>query len=164
MAPTTAPTQVFATLITFSGVYTAAYKPMLAAPKAAAVPFACIMPQATLQEGSSWKAGSAAVKIDRRVAAMLYQGAQTSNLPLTVLERRDTLRQRREMVYLRGKYVDPSTACEACKEQSVASGQAPGGQGSPFSALHPGVVCNLIHLIQRICRCGACKGAQGRPP
>jgi hypothetical protein len=41
MAPTTAPTHVFATLTTFSGVYTAAYSPMFAAPSAAVVPFAC---------------------------------------------------------------------------------------------------------------------------
>ena len=75
MAPTTAPTQVFATLTTFSGVYTAAYKPMLAAPKAAAMPFACIMPQETLQEGSSRQAGSARVKIDRKGTATLYHGS-----------------------------------------------------------------------------------------
>ena len=66
------------------------------------------------------------------------------------------------MVHLCGKDVDPSTACKACKEQSVASGQAPCGQGSPFSALHPGVICNLVHLIQRVCRCRACKGLQAK--
>lgn len=41
MAPTTAPTQVFAMLITLRGVYTPAYSPMLAAPSAAVVLFAC---------------------------------------------------------------------------------------------------------------------------
>ena len=41
MAPTTAPTQVFTTLICFSGVYTATYSAMLAAPSAAVVGLAC---------------------------------------------------------------------------------------------------------------------------
>lgn len=43
MAPTTAPTHVFAMLTTFSGVYTPAYNPMLTAPKAAVVQFVCRM-------------------------------------------------------------------------------------------------------------------------
>ena len=43
IAPTTAPTHVFAMLTTFSGVYTPAYSPMLTAPKAAVVQFVCRM-------------------------------------------------------------------------------------------------------------------------
>jgi len=41
MAPTTAPTQVLDMLMTLSGVYTPAYRPMLAAPSAAVVAFVC---------------------------------------------------------------------------------------------------------------------------
>lgn len=65
---------------------------------------------------------------------------------------------------LRGKDVYPSRACQACKQQGVPSGKAPCREGSPLGALHSGIVGNLIHLIEGVCRCCAGKGAQRGPP
>jgi hypothetical protein len=49
IAPTTAPTQVFATLTTFRGVYTAAYSAMFEAPNAAVVVLAFRTPRKLVQ-------------------------------------------------------------------------------------------------------------------
>jgi len=74
--------------------------------------------------------------------------------------------QNRQIVggHLSGKYVDASRSCKPCKEQGMASGQAASGQGSSLCALHFGIICYLVDLIQGVCRCCAGKGAQGRPP
>ena len=105
MAPTTAPTHVFAMLTTFSGVYTAAYKPMLAPPKAAAVLFACIMPEETLQEGSSQAAVTTAVN----------QAGQGSNAIARALDRRSATDGAESYGHMQAKEGECAPAWQGCR-------------------------------------------------
>ena len=131
MAPTTAPTQVFATLTTLSGVYTAAYSPMFAAPSAAVVPFAC----------ARYHDFHRAVTIkSERTRQVIHKTAENIRVQL----------QGAGPPHLEGQNGNTPDSHDPSKHQRMSSRQQAQWERSSLCSLHQRVIRYLVHLIQGV--------------